>query len=206
MHEGLYRGSEAVAKLAAARIVVCGVGAVGSNLADNLARQGCAGFRLIDFDRVDPHNAGTQRYGLDDAGALKVHALQQQLFDGCGIEVAVVSQRLEPGNARKHLSKADLVVDSFDNSASRQLVQDQSRALGVPCLHVGLYEDYAEAVWDEVYTVPKDATGDVCEYPLARNTVLLAVLIASEAVVDFLVEGKRRSFRATLRDFKVTES
>ena len=37
-HEILYRGEEALARLAAVRLAVCGAGAVGSNLVDNLVR------------------------------------------------------------------------------------------------------------------------------------------------------------------------
>jgi molybdopterin/thiamine biosynthesis adenylyltransferase len=43
------------------------------------------------------------------------------------------------------------VVDTFDNAASRQLVQEQCRSRGLPCLHVGLFADYGEVVWDECY-------------------------------------------------------
>jgi molybdopterin/thiamine biosynthesis adenylyltransferase len=101
------------------------------------------------------------------------------------------------------LNGAGVVIDAFDNAASRQLVQDHCRAAGVPCLHVGLFEDYCEIVWDEHYRVPKDVAGDVCDYPLARNLVLLAVAIASEKVVDFALDGVRRQWSATLRDFAV---
>ena len=96
-----------------------------------------------------------------------------------------------------------LVIDAFDNSASRQLVQETCRALSLPCLHVGLYADYAEVVWDEAYRVPADAAGDVCDYPLARNLVLLAVAVASEAVVRFVLDGERGNWSLTLRDFTV---
>ena len=53
-------------KLAAARITVCGAGALGSHLADNLARQGAAKLAVVDFDRVEAHNVGTQLYRRDE--------------------------------------------------------------------------------------------------------------------------------------------
>jgi hypothetical protein len=69
---------------------------------------------------------------------------------------------------------------------------------------VGLNADYAEVVWDEVYRVPRDvAAGDACEYPLARNLVLLAVAVAAEVVVTYLTDGRRDSFTVTLRDLAV---
>ena len=73
------------------------------------------------------------------------------------------------------------------------------------CLHVGLYADYCEVIWNDEYRVPRDVAGDVCEYPLARNLVLLAVAIASEIVVRFVLDGKTISRTATMRDFAVRE-
>jgi tRNA A37 threonylcarbamoyladenosine dehydratase len=40
IHEALYRGEEAMAQLAGARIALCGAGALSSHLAEHLMRQG----------------------------------------------------------------------------------------------------------------------------------------------------------------------
>lgn len=58
-HERLSRGQTAMEKLETARIVVCGVGALGSQLVDNLARHGAKNLLVIDKDRVEDHNIGT---------------------------------------------------------------------------------------------------------------------------------------------------
>jgi hypothetical protein len=75
--------------------------------------------------------------------------------------------------------------------------------LQLPCLHVGLYADYGEVIWDEHYRVPQDVQGDVCDYPLARNLVLLVVALASEAVLRYVLDGLRQDWSATLRDFAI---
>jgi hypothetical protein len=54
-----------------------------------------------------------------------------------------------------------------------------------------------------VYRVPADGGQDVCDYPLARNLVLLAVAVAAETLVRFVLDGELRSSSATLRDFAV---
>jgi molybdopterin-synthase adenylyltransferase len=82
-------------------------------------------------------------------------------------------------------------------------VQEACRRLGVPGLHVGLNADYAEVLWDEGYRVPNDIGTDVCDYPLARNLVLLAVAVASEVVVRFVGDGTRENWSVTLRDFAI---
>jgi hypothetical protein len=121
------------------------------------------------------------------------------------VEVDAVAKELSQRNVRSLLKGADVVIDTFDNSDSRRLVQEHCRGAETECLHVGLYADYCEAIWDEQYRVPEDVAGDVCEYPLARNLVLLAVAIASETLLGFVTQGERRSRSATLRDLAVRE-
>jgi hypothetical protein len=205
LHEELYRGADKLAKLRDVQVVLCGAGALGSNLADNLARQGFAKLRVIDHDRVEDHNVGTQLYGESEVGVWKVEALRNRLFRACGVEIEPVRKELDAGSARALLKGADVVIDTFDNSASRQLVQQHVREAKLPaCLHVGLFEDYCEIVWDEAYRVPRDVAGDVCEYPLARNLVLLAVAVASETLVGYVLEGAKRNWCATLRDMVIS--
>lgn len=202
-HEAIYRGAEQVAKLVNQQLTICGVGALGSQLADNLARQGFRQLRAIDRDRVEEHNVGTQLYGESEVGAWKVEALRQRLFRATGVEIEALRKELSDRSARSLLQPGGLVIDTFDNSASRRLVQEHCRALQLPCLHVGLFADYAEVIWDEQYRVPQDVAGDVCDYPLARNLVLIAVAVASEVVVRFALTGSRQDFSVTLRDFAI---
>lgn len=204
-HEEIFRGKDLVNRLADRMIVVCGVGAVGSNLIDGLSRQGFSSLRAIDFDRVETHNIGNQAYAEADVGALKAEALRNRTFRNVGVEIESHTQRLEAGNAKKLLKGAHLVVDAFDNSASRSLVQDECRARKTPCLHVGLFEDYAEVMWDQAYKVPQDVEGDVCDYPLARNLVVLATVVAAEEILDFCLAKKPRqaNWTVTLKDLAV---
>jgi molybdopterin/thiamine biosynthesis adenylyltransferase len=203
IHERVYRGEAALARLAAARIVVCGAGAVGSNLAESLARQGAANLRVIDRDRVEEHNVNTQVWTLEDVGVSKAEALRNLLFRATGVEIDAVPKELSERNVRKLLADAELVLDGFDNSASRRLVTEHCAGAGLPCLHVGLHADYAEVIWNERYRVPNDVAGDVCDYPLARNLVLLATAVAAETVLRFLTTGAQESWTVTLGDFAI---
>jgi molybdopterin/thiamine biosynthesis adenylyltransferase len=203
-HEQLYRGEDLVAKVAALRVTLCGAGAIGSNLADNLVRQGLVHLRAIDHDRVEEHNVSTQLYGESEVGTWKVEALRNRLFRATGVEIDAVRKELTAQNARQLLKDSDLIIDAFDNAASRQLVQDLCRAASTPCLHVGLHADYCEVLWDERYRVPRDVAGNVCDYPLARNLVLMSVVISSEAIVRFVASAERVNLSATLGDLAVT--
>jgi molybdopterin/thiamine biosynthesis adenylyltransferase len=202
-HERMYRGADRVDRLASVPLTLCGAGALGSLLADNLARQGLRQWKVIDRDRVEEHNVGSQLYGEAEVGAWKVEALRGRLFRSVGVEIEAVAKELTERNGRSLLKGSGIVLDAFDNSAARGLVQDQCRAAGLPCLHAGLFADYAEVIWDERYRVPRDVAGDVCDYPLARNLVILAVAVASESLFRFVLDGIKEDWSVTLRDFAI---
>jgi molybdopterin/thiamine biosynthesis adenylyltransferase len=204
-HEEILRGKDAIARFGKVRVVICGAGAIGSNLVDNLARQGFKLICLIDMDRVDEHNINTQTYEEADIGALKVNACQTHVYRTVGVEIEIVSKKLEAKNVKKLLKDADLVVDGFDNTEARRLVAEHCKQEKIPCLHAGLHAEYAEVVWNESYTVPQeDPEGDVCDYPLARNLILIAVAMATEEIVNFVLGKKeRRNLSFTLKDLKI---
>lgn len=204
VHERVYRGEALLKKMADFNIAVCGAGAVGSNLVDNLARQGFRKFSVIDDDRVELHNIPTQVWSRREIGQCKASMLKNLVYNSSGATVEAVTHRLDVGNVKKYLSGSDLVVDGFDNSASRAIVSEWCLGYKKDCLHVGLAKDYAEVIWNERYRVPRDTVGlDVCEYPMARNTILYAVVIASETIMHYLSTGNKHSYVVTLGDFKV---
>jgi len=116
-----------------------------------------------------------------------------------------VAKKLTDQNAKKLLKRGTLLVDSFDNSTARQIVATFSEREKVPCLHVGLNAGYAEVIWNDQYTVPSGEGEDVCDYPLARNLIMMAVAVASESIIRFVVDGNQLSYTITLNDFAVRE-
>jgi len=99
LHEILYRGEDALRKIANARLVFCGAGALGSLVCDSLARHGARNILIIDRDRVEEHNIGTQIYERDEIGAWKAEAMQARCFRATGIEVEIVAKELSDKNA-----------------------------------------------------------------------------------------------------------
>ncbi|HYG11198.1 MAG TPA: ThiF family adenylyltransferase [Pyrinomonadaceae bacterium] len=202
-HEQLYRTPEVMARVAGFPLTVCGAGALGANIMESLARMGFTRLRVVDRDRVEERNLSTQPYYRADAGAFKSRILANALYRAVGVEVDARTEELTTANAPKLLAESALVVDAFDNSASRRILKEYAVRAGVACLHAGLAGDYAEVVWNEIYRVPSAAQDDVCDYPLARNLVTLAVAVACESIVGFIAQGVRRSHTITLRDFAV---
>jgi molybdopterin/thiamine biosynthesis adenylyltransferase len=203
-HERAYRGEEVLSRLAGCAVTIAGAGALGSWLAESLARQGFGTLHVIDHDRVEISNLGNQIYTQEDAGAFKVQALQNHLFRAAGVEIRASRARLEERNCRSLLRGAALIVDTLDNSEGRRLVADFCRQQDLPCLHMGMNGGYGEVHWNEHYRVPEDVEdGDVCDVPLARNLVLLLTATAGEAIIRHLREGTKQNFSITLEDLRI---
>ena len=202
-HEFLHRSDEAMQRMRDLAIAVCGAGALGANIVENLARQGFAHIRSIDFDRIEERNLSTQPYYASDIGAFKAKILANSVYRALGVRVDARAEELTAASTAKLLGGVALVVDAFDNSASRQVVKDYCDNTGAACLHVGLASEYSEIIWNEIYRVPSDAGEDNCDYPLARNLVMMTVAVASEVIARFAATGERQSFTVTLGDFAV---
>ena len=202
-HEQLARSPELMARIAAQRVTVCGAGALGANITESLARMGFRQLTVIDRDRVEERNLSTQPYFRSDIGAQKAKMLANSLYRAIGAQVAAQAVEITSQNAAKLLS--GLVIDTFDNSVGRQAVKDTCLAANLACVHVGLATDYAEVIWNERYRVPSAAQDDICDYPLARNLVTMAVSLACEVVTRFVATGEQRDYSLTFGDFAVRE-
>ncbi|MBI3928710.1 MAG: ThiF family adenylyltransferase [Armatimonadetes bacterium] len=202
-HEQLYRTPELMATLRDFPVTVCGAGALGGNLTESLARSGFQKLTVIDRDRVEERNLSTQPYQRGDVGAHKAKILANGLYRALGVPVQGQVAELDARNAPKLLKGSGLVVDTFDNSSARRSVAERCAATAQPCLHAGLAADYAEVLWNDCYRVPSASQDDVCDYPLARNLVVLTVAVACETIVRFVSTGRCENWTATLRDFAV---
>ncbi len=62
------------------RIHIIGCGAIGSTVAENLARFGLTKITLYDFDKVEAHNIANQMFTQEDIGKMKVDAVAEYLL------------------------------------------------------------------------------------------------------------------------------
>lgn len=203
-HENLYRKASTIDK----NITICGCGAIGSNLAENLVRQNFNNITLIDYDRVELHNIGTQAYDILDLGYKKTAALATKLYDiNDEIKVKDIDKKLERKNAITILKDSSLIIDAFDNTESRKMLKEYGELEKVEVLHAGLFEDYAEIYWNNRYIVPEIKEGiDVCDYPLARNIIILLTATLSETIVRYVLYGEKKNWNITLKDMKIIET
>ncbi|MEZ5581992.1 MAG: ThiF family adenylyltransferase [Candidatus Competibacteraceae bacterium] len=202
-HEELYRGREVLERVKTVGVTICGAGALGANIAENLARTGFGQLTVIDHDRVEERNLSTQPYQRADIGAYKATLLANSLYRAVGAPVQARRKKLDENNVAQFLKDSFLVIDMFDNSRSRRIVAEQCVRTNTPCLHAGLSSAYAEVIWNAVYRVPSATHDDLCDYPLARNLVLLTVAVTCEAILHFMVSGEQRNYSITLKDLSI---
>ena len=107
-----------LAKLAGLRATVIGVGAVGRQVALQLAAIGCPRIQLVDFDQVELTNVTTQGYLHGDIGLAKVFAHRRHigLLDG-KIAIEAVNDRF-----RAKLETGEALFSCVDSISVRETI------------------------------------------------------------------------------------
>lgn len=127
-------------RLKASRVLVVGVGGLGSPVAMYLAAAGVGRLVLVDGDTVDESNLQRQVvHGVATVGRPKVDSARERLHDlNPHVVVEAVPEHLSTANAADLLARCDVVVDASDNFATRYLVNDASLAAGKPVVHASI--------------------------------------------------------------------
>ncbi|MGE3410525.1 MAG: ThiF family adenylyltransferase [Pirellulales bacterium] len=113
-------------QLAAISVTVVGVGAIGRQVALQLASLGAERLQLVDFDRVNASNVTTQGYLQSDLGLPKVLALQQSILK---IDPRMAVQPVED-RYRPSLTVGEAVFCCVDSISARQAIW---RGVGPRC-------------------------------------------------------------------------
>ncbi len=122
-------------------VLIIGCGAIGSNIAELLARSGIGLLNLVDNDRLWPANL--IRHAVLEPGkhgAAKTEALKTQLsvFDWVNIETH--DERLvEPDRIQELIEDVDLVLDAAGDAALTDLVAHIALETGKPLVSVALF-------------------------------------------------------------------
>ena len=127
-------GGAGQAALAKGKVVIIGLGGIGSPALQYLAGAGVGSLVLVDDDLVDATNLQRQTiYREDDVGRSKAELAEGWVreFDAA-LEVRWVRDRLTADNAAAIISGAHLVLDGCDNFATRLAVSDACVAAAIP--------------------------------------------------------------------------
>ena len=130
-------GEEAMARLAAARVAVFGIGGVGGHVVEALARSGVGTLELIDNDTVSLTNINRQIIALHSTlGMPKVEAARARVLDICPQTRVITHQAFfTPETAdRFDFTQYSYVVDAIDTVSGKIELAVRAHAAGVPLL------------------------------------------------------------------------
>lgn len=117
-------GLEGQQRIRAARVLVVGLGGLGSPAAMYLAAAGVGTLVLCDDDVVDPANLQRQIvHGTDSVGRAKVDSARETLLRlNPDVHVVTLGRRLDGDLLLDQVRAADVVLDCSDNFATRYAV------------------------------------------------------------------------------------
>lgn len=125
------------------RVLIVGVGSVGSYLAEVFVRSGVGTLALIDPDVVDAPNLGRSLFSVDDLGIPKTEACARRLRTinpNVSIAVYCADVRIvEPGKLLGIIRAADLIIAATDDNAAQQRLNHFAYWAHTPAVFVGLY-------------------------------------------------------------------
>lgn len=130
-------GEEGQRRLRDAKVLIIGVGGLGSPIALYLAGAGVGELGLVDADVVSLTNLQRQLlYTEDEVNRPKVECAARRLKAlNSEINIRTYPVRLDASNALQLISGYDVVVDGCDNYATRYAISDACEALHIPYVY-----------------------------------------------------------------------
>lgn len=128
-------GEENLNKLKNARILVLGLGGVGSYVTEALVRAGVGALTLVDGDTVSLSNINRQLYALHSTvGMLKTEVARQRVLDiDPDCKVNVFSEFITPDNIdRLFEAEYDFCADAIDDTWAKTAVAVKCKEKNVP--------------------------------------------------------------------------
>jgi len=135
-------GAAGQATLARSRVLVVGLGGLGSPVVQYLAGAGIGCLGLVDADTLDPSNLHRQPlYALADSGLAKVQlARTAALAINPTVAVETHALRLDADNALELVRAYDVVVDCSDNFRTKFLINDAAVLARRPAVFASVYQ------------------------------------------------------------------
>ncbi len=127
-------GFEGQQKLLQSRVLIIGLGGLGSPAAMYLAAAGVGELVLVDFDQVDLSNLQRQIiHNSDSIGLPKVESARHTLANiNPECKIHCINQQLDGEALSEQVAQADLVIDASDNFATRFALNEVCVATQTP--------------------------------------------------------------------------
>ena len=161
-------GAEVMEALRTKRVILFGVGGVGSWCAESLIRTGLTHLTIVDGDTVQPSNLNRQLPATrETVGRPKVEVLKERLLTiNPEAEIEAINAMYRPNDLGEapfnfHLSSFNYVIDAIDDVAAKtDLILNASRARGVKVfssMGAALRLDPTQVTTSELMSIKGDA-------------------------------------------------
>lgn len=133
-------------KLAASRVLLVGIGALGTVTADLLVRAGVGFVRLIDRDFVELSNL--QRQSLFDEEDIRCNLPKAAAAEAklrrinSSIQIEAMVEDVNPSNIEDFIQDVDLVLDALDNFETRFVINDACAKHRKPWIYTAAVGSY----------------------------------------------------------------
>ena len=126
-------GKENLDRIRTKKVLVCGVGGVGSFVAEGLCRSGLGYITLLDHDKVEPSNLNRQLMtSKNNIGTSKVLALKERLEEVSDTKVDTIETFIQEGFELDR--DYDYVVDCIDTLTSKFILVKECHRKNVPVI------------------------------------------------------------------------
>ncbi len=130
-------GENSTENLSGKKVILFGLGGVGSYTAEALARAGIGSITLVDNDTVSVTNINRQLCALHSTiGKPKVEVVKDRILDiNPDCKVTTLQKFYLPENADEfHLSEYDYIADAIDTVSAKIDLAVKSQTLGIPLI------------------------------------------------------------------------
>lgn len=174
---GMLLGEAAMEKLHNSRVILFGLGGVGSYTAEALCRAGVGHLTLVDNDTVSETNRNRQLYALSStAGRLKTEVAKERLLDiwpQC--DVQIISDFYLPENADSFFTQSyDYIADAIDTVSAKLDLAVRAWRSGTPilsCMGTGNKLDPSRLRISDIYKTSVCPLCKVMRYELRQRGV-----------------------------------
>ena len=113
-------------KILSAKVLIVGVGGLGSPVAEFLSRAGVGSLGIVDGDRVSLSNLHRQSlYNTSDIGKFKVKIARDKIKKiNPNTKITIYKIRLNNENFKKIINNYDYIIDGSDNFTTKFLLND----------------------------------------------------------------------------------
>ena len=126
-------GKDNINKLHDKHVLLCGVGGVGSFVAEGLCRSGLGKITLVDYDKIDSSNINRQlMVDKDNIGEIKVEGLKRHLNKVSDTEVIAINRFID--DSFDFNDKYDYVIDCIDTLTSKFILVKLADKHNIPII------------------------------------------------------------------------